>query len=356
MTLFNEDTDSYFRAIIETPTPSGFEKKGQDIFASYARKYADSVIRDSIGNIIALKKGESENCLKLMISAHMDEIGFMVKYIDNNGMVYIAPIGGVDLSLLPGLQLILYHKEERYVAVVGKKPVHLLNEAERKNIEIDSIWVDLGFESKEEALHSISVGNIMTYSSNSTNIFGNKIITRSADNKIGGLVMLEIMKNLIPPFPYDIYFVSTVQEEIGLRGAMVAASQIEPDIAIVIDATHATDYPAATPAKHGDIRLGKGPVICISPDTDEYIMTKICDIAKTNNISYQIEGFPNGTSTEARTLQVVKKGIRTGLISFPVRYMHSPTEILSIEDVKQIIQLLILFCTTNCNCKKSKSR
>ncbi|MDR0431005.1 MAG: M20/M25/M40 family metallo-hydrolase [Tannerellaceae bacterium] len=350
MAIFNETADAYLHTVIETPTPSGFEKKGQDIFASYAGRYACSVTSDSIGNIIALKRGKTENCLKLLISAHIDEIGFMVKYIDDGGMVYIAPVGGVDLSLLPGLQLILHHNEKKYVAVTGRKPVHLLNEAERKNIETDSIWVDFGFDSREEALQSISVGNIMTYSSSMANISGNKIVTRSADNKIGGLIMLEVMKSLVAPFPYNIYFVSTVQEEIGHRGAVVAASQIKPDIAIVIDAAHATDYPAATPAKHGDIRLGKGPVLSVSPDTDEQVMTRLRDLAKAGNISCQIDGHPNGTGTEARAIQIVEEGIRTGLISFPVRYMHSPAEIFSVEDVKQIIQLLILFCTANSDC------
>ncbi|MDH6305895.1 putative aminopeptidase FrvX [Parabacteroides sp. PF5-5] len=346
MTLFNEETDSYLDAIIETPTPSGFEKKGQEIFASYAMKYVDSITTDTLGNIIALKKSCSGNGLKLMISAHMDEVGFMVKYIDNMGMVYIVPIGGVNLSLLPGLQLILHHNKEKYVAVVGRKPIHLLNENEKKCIETDSIWLDLGFASKEDALKSISIGDIMTYSSSLNHVFDNKFITHSADNKIGGLILLEIMKN-VNSSPYDIYFVSTVQEEIGLRGVTVVASQIEPDIALVIDATHATDYPLSTPSKHGDISLGKGPTLCISPDIDKLILEKLCTIANLNGISYQMEGHPNGTTTEARVLQIVKNGIRTALISYPVRYMHSPIEMFSIEDVKQVIKLSIEFCSSD---------
>jgi endoglucanase len=139
--------------------------------------------------------------------------------------------------------------------------------------------------------------------------------------------------------------VSSVQEEIGLRGSMPAASQINPDIAIIIDATHATDYPATNVKIHGDIRLGAGPSICISPDTNKEITGKLKKTASDNNINFQIEAHPNASGTEAKAIQLVKKGVKTGIVSFPVRYMHSPSEMISAKDVKSIINLLTIFCT-----------
>lgn len=342
-TIFGTESDKYFESIVNTPTPSGFETEGQKIFASYARNYADEVYSDPLGNVIARKKAEGKP--RLMLSAHIDEVGFMVKYIDENGMVYIVPIGGIDLMLLPGLRLAVHHKQNAFLGLIGRKPIHLLNEAERNRFSIEDCWLDVGFTSRKHALLSVAVGDPVTFSTEIRQISDDYLITHSADNKIGSMILMEVMRRISEfTADYDLYFVSTVQEEIGLRGSMPAAAAIEPDMAIVLDATHSTDFPGNNPKLYGDIRLGGGPSFCISPDTHTGIVEELQKIARSKHIPFQMEAHPNASGTEARAIQIVRKGTKTGLVSFPVRYMHSPSEMISITDIKYCADILTAFC------------
>lgn len=339
---FSKEGDLYLAKVLDVPTPSGFEKEGQKVFEQFAVKYVDELYCDTLGNVVAHKNNPGKK--KLMITAHIDEIGFMIKYIDDSGMLYIVPIGGVDLMLLPGTRLAVHHGGNSFLGIVGRKPIHLLNEKERASFSIEDTWLDLGFNSREHAMQCVAVGDPVTFSTECVQISDDYITTRSADNKIGSLIMMELMRELQDcETDYDVYYVSTVQEEIGLRGAMPAASQIKPDIAIVIDATHATDYPNVNQKLYGDIRLGGGPSLCISPDTDRNLIEDIRQIADKSGVSYQMEGHPNASGTEARAIQIQCQGIRTAIVSYPVRYMHSPSEVVSISDVKNCVKLIKAF-------------
>lgn len=339
---FSKDSDLYLTKVVDTPTPSGFELEGQKLFERFANQYVDELYSDTLGNVVAHKKNPGKK--KLMITAHIDEVGFMVKYIDENGMLYVVPIGGIDLMLLPGTRLAVHHGENSFLGVVGRKPIHLLNEKERVSFSIEDTWLDLGFKSREHALQSVSVGDPVTFSTECVQMSDDFITTRSADNKIGSMIMLELMRELHGcATDYDIYYVSTVQEEIGLRGAMPAAVQIQPDIAIVVDATHATDYPNVNQKLCGDVRLGSGPSLCISPDTDRSLIEQLKEAADKSGIPYQMEGHPNASGTEARAIQLQCKGIQTAIVSYPVRYMHSPSEVVSISDIKNCVALLKAF-------------
>lgn len=339
---FSKDSDLYLTKVVDTPTPSGFEQEGQKLFERFANQYVDELFSDTLGNVVAHKKNPGKK--KLMITAHIDEVGFMVKYIDENGMLYVVPIGGIDLMLLPGTRLAVHHGENSFLGVVGRKPIHLLNEKERVSFSIEDTWLDLGFKSREHALQSVSVGDPVTFSTECVQMSDDFITTRSADNKIGSMIMLELMLELHGcATDYDIYYVSTVQEEIGLRGAMPAAVQIQPDIAIVVDATHATDYPNVNQKLCGDVRLGSGPSLCVSPDTDRSLIEQLKEAADKSGIPYQMEGHPNASGTEARAIQLQCKGIQTAIVSYPVRYMHSPSEVVSISDIKNCVALLKAF-------------
>lgn len=339
---FSKDSDLYLTKVVDTPTPSGFEQEGQKLFERFANQYVDELYSDTLGNVVAHKKNPGKK--KLMITAHIDEVGFMVKYIDENGMLYVVPIGGIDLMLLPGTRLAVHHGENSFLGVVGRKPIHLLNEKERVSFSIEDTWLDLGFKSREHALQLVSVGDPVTFSTECVQMSDDFITTRSADNKIGSMIMLELMRELHGcATDYDIYYVSTVQEEIGLRGAMPAAVQIQPDIAIVVDATHATDYPNVNQKLCGDVRLGSGPSLCVSPDTDRSLIEQLKEAADKSGIPYQMEGHPNASGTEARAIQLQCKGIQTAIVSYPVRYMHSPSEVVSISDIKNCVALLKAF-------------
>lgn len=340
--MFSKDIKTYFKRLVETPSPSGFETRCQSIFKKYASEYAEHVYEDKFGNVIAHKSNSDKP--KLMISAHIDEIGFMVKHIDDEGFLYLVPIGGVDTMLLPGSRLAVHHNENSFLGIVGRKPIHLLNENERQKVIFEELWLDCGFTSMKHAQLSVSVGDPVTFTTEPIYMSDNYMVSRSADNKVGCAIMMEVMKRLKDlSTNYDIYYVSTRQEEIGLRGSITAAASIKPDYAIVIDATHATDYPSVKTTLYGEIALGKGASVSISPDTDEGFRTEFIHNIQKGTYPYQLEVHPNASGTESRAIQLQQGGIKTLNISYPVRYMHSASEIVSSDDVRSVIEILCSF-------------
>ena len=283
---------------------------------------------------------------KLMITAHIDEVGFMVKHIDEDGFLYIVPIGGIDTMLLPGACLAVHHDGNSFLGVIGRKPIHLLNEIERGKVVFEDLWLDCGFTSRKHALLSVSVGDPVTFTTSPISISDDLFVTRSADNKVGCALMMELMKRLHGvDTKYDIYFASTRQEEIGLRGGVTAAYGVDPDFAVVIDATHATDYPTIKPTICGEVSLGKGASIGISPDSNEVFRLELIHLAQDKSIPYQLEAHPNASGTESKSIQLQHGGIKTVNISYPVRYMHSAAEMVSCGDVNNVIEILFNFVT-----------
>ncbi|MBO8458895.1 MAG: M20/M25/M40 family metallo-hydrolase [Bacteroidetes bacterium] len=340
--MFSNDIQAYFEQLVETPSPSGFEMKCQNLFKDYASRYVEHVYKDTFGNVIAHNSCNGKS--KLMISAHIDEIGFMVKHIDDDGFLYIVPIGGIDTMLLPGSRLAIHHNGNSFLGIIGRKPIHLLNENERNKVIFEDLWLDCGFTSQKHAQLSVSIGDPITFTTNPIYMSDNCMVTRSADNKVGSAIMMEVMKRLKDlDTNYDIYYASTRQEEIGLRGGITAAANVKPDYTIVIDATHATDYPSVKKTFYGEIALGKGPSISISPDTDEEFRSKFLESIQKKAYPYQIEVHPNASGTESRAIQIQHGGIKTLNISYPVRYMHSASEIISSDDVKDVIEILCNF-------------
>lgn len=341
--LKDKELNNFFISITEMASPSGFEKKVQELFSLFAHQYADEVFSDVNGNCIAMKKGKGS--LKVMITAHIDEIGFMVKYIDEQGYLWFRPIGGVDSALLPGLGVRVIHEGETHFGIVGRKPIHLLEESERKSVNADDLWIDIGAKDKAEALQMAAVGDIITLQPGIKKLGNSMFASRSADNKLGVLVLAAVLKNLSGQEPdANLYFVSSVQEEIGLRGAITSTSLIKPDQALVLDVTHATDYPSVNKNIHGDIRLGLGAVLAVSPEIHPEINRMMKEISAKKGLSLQTEARPVATGTEARMVQVTGTGVATGLLSIPVRYMHSPNEMFSLSDVEDAIKLVTEFC------------
>lgn len=340
--MFSNDIQEYFEQLVKTASPSGFEAGCQNLFKEYASKYVKHVYKDTFGNVIAHKPGSDKP--KLMISAHIDEIGFMIKHIDNDGFLYIVPIGGIDTMLLSGSRLAVHHNGNSFLGIVGRKPIHLLNENERNKVIFEDLWLDCGFTSRKHAQLSVSIGDPVTFTTEPVYMSDDYLVTRSADNKVGSAIMMEVMKRLTNlNTEYDIYYASTRQEEIGLRGGITAAASIKPDYAIVIDATHATDYPSVKQSLYGEIALGKGASISISPDSDEEFRTEFLESVQKGSYLYQLEVHPNASGTESRAIQLQHGGIKTLNISYPVRYMHSASEIISSDDVKNVIEILCNF-------------
>jgi tetrahedral aminopeptidase len=340
----NDDLYKFMMELLKTPSPSGFEEKVQLLFIDFVRNYIDDIKIDVNGNVIAHKKGNGKQ--RIMLISHADEIGLMVKYIDNNGFIYFSEIGAVDTNILQGLQVEILNKKKTIKGIIGKKPVHLQSDEDNKgNIKVENLWIDIGATNKAEALESVRIGDYITFISN-TNIFPNKLLSsKSVDNKIGLSVIAGVAQQLSSTIiNCDLYIVSSVQEEIGLRGATTVTFDLSPNVGIAVDVTHATDYPTISMERNGDIRLNNGVVIPVGANISANINEMFIQISEERKIKYQLEAIPNATGTDANAIQVSKSGVATGLLSIPCRYMHTPNGIVSLEDVLSAIDLLVEFC------------
>ena len=332
------------RDFCSIPSPSGYEKPLTTVFVDRIHEYVDDCYEDIHGNIIAKKIGKSSK--SIMLVAHIDEIGFVIKYIERNGYLRFAKIGAVDVSLLKGRNIQIYNGKDIIHGLIGVAPVHFKSVQNNRNndMEISDLWIDIGVTSKEEAELLVSVGDYGTLESN-FHILSNHIISaRGMDNKIGIAVLVEILSRFRENTQCTIYVVASIQEEIGLRGAITAAYDIHPDICLAIDVTHATDYPNVNKGKFGDIRLNNGPVIPASPDCSYKIQSKLKTLCRKHNISHQIEVCPENSGTDVHVAQIVRGGCATGLVGIPCRYMHSPVECVSIQDASLVADLIFLFC------------
>ena len=295
---------------------------------------------DLLNNLITHQHGNGK---KLMLIAHADVVKMMVTYIDESGFIYVKPYGGIDVNILPCRQVEIHHGDTKVVGIIGKKPIHLQKE-ETGKLSWENIWVDIAAKNKAEAAAMVSIGDYVYYQPSYIELPNNYISGSGLDNSCGVQVMNIVAESLKDKqVKYDIYFVASNYEEIGMRGAIVAANTIKPDICITIDVTHATDYPGMNPIMYGDIKLGQGCVLALGPNVDEDIYGKLKDIADKNNIPYQIEPSPSLTGTDAYMVQVSNEGVRTAVVSIPCRYMHTPYEMVSKDDIESATKLIELF-------------
>lgn len=309
---------------------SGYENNIAEHIRTLFQPYCDNVKIDNFFNVIGYKKG-SMGKKKILITAHIDEIGFFVKSIDERGFLRLSNIGGIDNKILLAHEVTIHGKKD-LTGIIGAKPPHLLTAEEAKNsIKLENLYVDTGM-THNEVVQMIKIGDRVTLKSDYFLLKGNKISSKSLDNRAGVLAMLMALHGLSKIIhESDIYFIATVQEEVGLRGATIAGYNIEPDAAIVIDAAHG-DMPDCP--KEQIFTLGKGVPIAIGPNLHKKLTKKCFDIAKENNIPYQIDIEPGDTGTEAWVLQVSRNGIPATLLSIPIRYMHTSIECVHMSDIK----------------------
>lgn len=286
-----EFNTSFLKHVSSIIAPSGYEKDVIDIWCKEMSQYVDEINLTNIGNAVAVKCGCGDERKKIMITAHADEIGIIVTYIDNNGYLYFDEIGGIDTNILPGRTVLIKGVDNRIVkGVIGVKPIHLQKESvSKQSLNPEDLWIDISVDSKDSALELVEIGCIGTLES-VTYQQGNRLIGKAMDNRCSLSAMVSIAQILAEKrCNDDIFYVATTQEELRGRGAQTAAFAINPDICIVLDVTHATDYPGMSPIRDGDINLGKGVVVAIGPNMDNEITKKVVSLAKNLNISYQVE-------------------------------------------------------------------
>jgi len=319
---------------------AGYEDEIRDIIKAELEDFVDEIRVDKLGNVICVKNG---NEFKEMIAAHIDEIGFMVKFIEENGFLRLTPIGGWFSQTVLNQRVVLHTRNGRIYGVVGSKPPHFMKEDERRKIiEIRDMFVDIGANSREDVKKmGVEVGTPVTIDRECVRI-GDKLTGKAFDNRVGVAVMIEAVKNT--KSKATIYAVGTVQEEVGLKGARVSAFEIEPDVALAIDTTPATDHPGAENVKI-DVKIGKGPVITIADASGRGIIAPkrvldwLVETAEKNKIEYQLEVGEGGT-TDATAIHLTKSGIPTGVVSVPARYIHTPVEVISIKDAEKSVELV----------------
>jgi len=340
-----EESFKFLGKLVEAVSPSGFEEEAINIWTDRTKKFVDEIKTDVMGNAIAVLNKSGEK--KVMFAGHIDEIGFMVTYIDKEGFVYFSTIGGVDLHLVQGQRVWIKTKRTKVLGVVGKKPIHLMDDEDRKKTpKIEELWIDIGAKDENEAKSMVEIGDpvVSAVGLEVLNSSSDWVIGRGFDDKAGAFVVSETLKILskkkIKP---SIYGVATVQEEIGLRGAKASAYGISPDIGIAIDVAFATDFPSMDKRKIGEINIGGGPVIAKGPNISPKIFDLLVASAKEEKIPYQIEGISRATGTDANVIQMTKAGVATGLVSIPLRYMHTQVELLSLNDLENAAKLLSAF-------------
>lgn len=318
------------RVLSQASAVSGFEKGVANYLKKILSKKFGEVTIDNMGNVIACKKSVA-GCGSVMLEAHMDEIGLMVSKIDENGFLYVVPVGGIDSRILPGNMVTVHSNGKNYKGVIGAKPPHVMSAAEYDNVlGFDSLFIDCGF-SFDEAKEKIIPGATVTFLSEYTELLNGNISSKSMDDRASVAVILDVAQKLADAdLDYDLYFCICVQEEVGLRGSAVAAYTVNPDFAIAIDVTH-----AKTPDESKlNIKCGSGVAVCKGPNLHPSLVSSFTEFLSKENILYEIEIEGGNTGTDAWAIQTAREGIPVILLSLPLKYMHTPVETVSLDDCK----------------------
>ena len=337
-----KQTKQFLADLINSISPSGYEEPVAKVWKAEANTFAAKVWTDTHGNSHAIvNPGGSP---RVMFAGHYDEIGFQVSYIDDKGFLWIQALGGWDPQIAQGQRVQIMTRKGIVRGVIGKMAIHMQTPEQRKQVtEIKDIWVDIGAKDKKDAEKMVEVGDPLVVAYGFEEIANGLVAGRAFDNRAGAFVVLEAAKQLARLNPKaEIHSVATVQEEIGLRGATTAAYGIDPDIGIAVDVTFATDHPNMGEAMKREnlIELGKGPVLTRGPNINHKLFALLVKTAKAEKIPVQISAEPRGTGTDANALQLNRAGVATALVSIPLRYMHSPCELVSLKDLEQCATLL----------------
>jgi putative aminopeptidase FrvX len=319
---------------------TGRENQVRDLMVQLLKPYVDEVQIDKLDNVIAIKKGQPTKP-KIMLAAHMDEVGLMVKTITKDGFIQFSKMGGIDDRILPAQKVIIHSQASSFSGIIGSKPPHIQKEDERKKIiTYDDLFIDVGAQNKEDVQNmGLAVGDPISFDTKYQNLGKDAVTGKAFDNRAGCIAMVESLRQL-ESTECTIYAVGTVQEEVGLRGAGTAAFGIDPDVAIVLDVTIAGDVPGVREFDT-TVKMGKGPALTISDSgliTHPKILRWFIDSAQEEKIAHQIESGLLG-STDAARISITRQGIPSGTISIPTRYIHSPTGMLSLKDLENAAKL-----------------
>ena len=338
----------FLKKLVNTPSPVGHEARGQRVWLDYIRQFADETFSDAYGNCVAvLNKGGSP---RLMMSGHADEIAMAVNYINDEGFVYVRKMGGVDAAITKAQRVVIHTRNGPVKGVVGNVAPHLMkDEKDSKAPKIHDLFIDLGVSSRKDAQKLVQIGDPITLSDEFDILRGDLAVARAFDNRIGTFAVAEtlrLLKESKVKLQAEICAVSNVQEEVGLLGARQIAYSLKPDIALVVDVTHATDYPTVNKPQHGDVKVGAGPTLTHGGCNHPEVVARLEQVAKARKIQLQHEAMSSTSGTDTDAIFWTRGGIASALVSLPNRYMHSPVEVVSLKDLEQIPELFAAFAAS----------
>lgn len=334
----------FLKDLLAAPSPSGYEQPVQRVVRAFVEPFADSVTTDWHGNVIAAVNPRGTP--RILLAGHCDQIGLMVKHIDEKGFLWVDVIGGWDIQMLIGQNMVVWGAQGPVPGVIARKAIHLLSPDDRKKVpEIKDLWIDIGVKNKAEAQERVAVGDPVTFELGFRQLPNDIAAAPGMDNKVGAWVVMSALQRVAAQHPQAAVFaVSTVQEEIGLRGATTSTFSVDPQIGIAVDVTHATDCPTLDCKQHGEVNLGDGPVLYRGPNINPVLWRQLVDLARAGSIPIQINGLSKPAGNDANAMQIVRGGLATGIVAIPNRYMHSPVELISLADLDAAARLIADFC------------
>jgi endoglucanase len=326
-----------------TPGVSGFENEVRDLMTRELNEFVDEISVDNMGNLIAVKNGDPGN-KKVMLAAHMDEIGLMVRFIDDKGFIKFSKIGGINDQMLLNQTVYIQTAKGNVTGVIGSKPPHKMKAAElKKIIEFEDMFIDIGASSKEEALKRVNIGDPIIIKQEFKELDNKLVMGKALDNRVGCAILIEVLKQA--ESEATLYGVGTVQEEVGLKGAKTSAFRINPDMALALDVTISGDHPGIK-EEEAPAQAGKGPAIILTDASGRGLITHpqvkelLISTAEEEGIPYQLEVSDGGT-TDATSIHLTREGIPTGVISPASRYIHTPVSVINLDDVENTVKLIV---------------
>jgi len=343
-----EPSLNFLRTLVNTASPTSHEAPGQRVWLDYVKPLADETSSDAYGNCVAtLHKGGSP---RVMLAAHADEIAMAVNFIDENGFLYVRKMGGVDAAITKAQRVVVHSRSGPVKGVVGNVAPHLTRqEGDPKPPKMHDLFLDIGARTRRQAEALVRVGDPITLVDEFELLRNDLAVARAFDNRIGTFAVAETLRLLRESkskIQAEVCAVSNVQEEVGLFGARQIAYALKPDVALVVDVTHATDYPTVNKAQHGDVKVGKGPTLTHGGGNHPELVARLESVAKAKKIPLQHEAVSGTSGTDTDAIFWTRGGIASALVSLPNRYMHSPVELVSLKDLEMIPQLLAGFVSS----------
>lgn len=342
-----ETAHDFLFDLLDTPSPTGFETEGQRVWMRYMSDFADTVDSDAYGTAWATVDAANDEAPRLVLDAHVDEIGYMVRHVTDNGFLHVNRIGGSDRAIARGQRVRILGDKGEVQGVVGNTAIHLRDRKDESIPKVHELFIDIGADSADAvAERGVRVGHPMVCDVSPTHLTDTRITGRAIDNRLGGFIMAEVLRRLseqdTPP-PWTCIATNSVQEEIGGHGAKMITHRLQPDAAVAFDVTHATDSPGISATQHGSVKMGKGPTVTHGTSNHPQVVQRLMQAADTHEIALQHEPSSRRTGTDTDSIFRVRAGVPSALVSVPLRYMHSTVEVVDTDDVAQCIDWLVAF-------------